>query len=242
MSFLSTAQLKALLKSVDVIPNFDTEKVKNGAYELALGEQVFLTSDSPHTVRRVEEGGEVWIEPGQFALLLTEEFLKVPEHTIAFISIKAKMKWKGLVNVSGFHVDPGFQGKLLFSVYNAGPYRITLRRGEQYFPIWFANLANNEQQAYEGSHGGQINISVDAIEALSQGELASPSALSKRIDENQRTLEKSIDDYQKLFNSRISLIEKEQTAKDYLVKTAVGLGIVLLVKFGLDWVMYNNGV
>lgn len=242
MSFLSTSQLATLLKSYKVVSPFDPVKVKNGAYELALGDQVFLTSDSPQEIRRIAEGGEIWIEPGQFALLLTEEYLKVPEHTIAFISIKAKMKWKGLVNVSGFHVDPGFQGKLLFSVYNAGSYRITLRRGEQYFPIWFAKLANDERQRYEGSHGGQTNISVEAIEALSQGELASPSALSARIDENQRIAEKKIDDNQMELIRRISLIEKEQTAKDYLVKTAVGLGIVLLVKFGLDWLMYNNGV
>ncbi len=242
MSFLSTSHLISLLESTDVVSPFNTGKVKNGSYELALGEQVFLTSDSPREVRRVQEGGEIWIEPGQFALLLTEEYLKVPENTIAFISIKAKMKWKGLVNVSGFHVDPGFQGKLLFSVYNAGPYRISLRRGEQYFPLWFAQLANNERQSYEGSHGGQTRISVDAIEALSQGELASPSALSKRIDENQMKAEKKVDDIQKELITRISLIEKEQTAKDYLVKTAVGLGIVLLVKFGLDWWMYDKGV
>ena len=242
MSFLSTSQLTSLLESDDIVSSFDPNKVKNGAYELALGEQVFLTSDSPREVRRIAEGGEVWIEPGQFALLLTEEYLKIPEHTIAFISIKAKMKWKGLVNVSGFHVDPGFQGKLLFSVYNAGPFRISLRRGERYFPIWFAQLANGNSQHYDGSHGKQTEISLEAIEALSQGELASPSALSKRIDENQRAAEKKIDDNQKELIRRVSLIEKEQTAKDYLVKTAVGLGIILLVKFGLDWLMYDKGV
>lgn len=242
MSFLSTNQLTSLLESNDVVTSFDPDKIKNGAYELALGEQVFLTSDLPREVRRVVEGGEVWIEPGQFALLLTEEYLKVPEHTIAFISIKAKMKWKGLVNVSGFHVDPGFQGKLLFSVYNAGPYRISLRRGERYFPIWFAQLANGDSQHYNGSHGKQTEISLEAIEALSQGELASPSALSKRIDENQRTAEKKIDDNQMELIRRISLVEKEQTAKDYLVKTAVGLGTILLVKFALDWLMYEKGV
>ena len=59
--------------------------------------------------------------PGQFAFLLTDEIVEVPDSAMALISIKAKIKWRGLINVSGFHVDPGFKGRLIFSVYNAGP-------------------------------------------------------------------------------------------------------------------------
>jgi dCTP deaminase len=47
--------------------------------------------------------------------------------------MKFKIKQRGLVNVSGFHVDPGYSGKLLFSVYNAGPRSIVLTRGEPVF-------------------------------------------------------------------------------------------------------------
>jgi len=54
--------------------------------------------------------------------------------------------------------------------------------------------------------------------------------LSKRIDDNQSEL-----------NRKIGLIEKEQTAKDYLVKTAVGLGIFILIKFVFDYLAYDNG-
>jgi len=62
------------------------------------------------------------------------------------------------------------------------------------------------------------------------GELASPNALSKRIDDNQKEL-----------IAKIGLIEKDQTAKDYLIKTAVGLGIIILFKFAFDWFAYDNG-
>ena len=49
---------------------------------------------------------------------------------MAFISIKAKLKFRGLVNVSGFHIDPGYRGKIIFAVFNAGPQPILLRRGQ----------------------------------------------------------------------------------------------------------------
>ena len=133
MAFLGD---KAILKSIqdnDVVKPFVDTRVKNGAYELSLGRQVFLTNSKSKEISKVEPEGIIHIEPGQFALLLTEETVKIPKDKIGFISVKAKIKFKGLVNVSGFHVDPDFKGKLLFSVYNAGPATIVLKRGENYF-------------------------------------------------------------------------------------------------------------
>lgn len=181
MAFIGTNNLTLLLKGSYVITPFDERRIKNGAYELSLGNQVFQTDSKPRCIKSLNTNQEIYIEPGQFALLLTEETVKIPENKIAFISIKAGIKFKGLVNVSGFHVDPGFEGKLLFSVYNAGPSTIVLIRGTKYFPIWFADL--NETQDYIGVHDKQDRIPSEPIEALSQGELASPSVLSKRIDD-----------------------------------------------------------
>lgn len=240
MAFIGTNNLTALLETSDVISPFNKERIKNGAYELSLGSQVFQTDSKPRVTKVLSESEEIYIEPGQFALLLTEETVKIPETNIAFISIKAKIKFKGLVNVSGFHVDPGFTGKLLFSVYNAGPSTIVLSRGSQYFPIWFAEL--NEKQSYDGTHGGQNKIPDDPIESLSQGDLASPNVLLKKINENFKELEIKINSTEESHKSRINLVEKEQKAIDYLVKIAVGLGIIILAKFALDWGIFQSGI
>ena len=42
------------------------------------------------------------------AMLITEEQVNVPLDAMAFISMKAGKKLGGLINISGFHVDPGF--------------------------------------------------------------------------------------------------------------------------------------
>ena len=181
MAFVGTKNLIQLLTGSDVISPFDLTKIKNGSYELSLGGQVFQTGTTPRAVKNLAKKEKIYIDPGQFALLLTEEKVKIPDNKIAFISIKAGVKFNGLVNVSGFHVDPGFEGQLLFSVYNAGPSTIVLSQGTPYFPMWFAEL--NESQEYNGTHGGQNGIPDEPVKALSQGELASPNVLSKRIDE-----------------------------------------------------------
>ncbi len=238
MAFLGTEKLKELIKTKKVIePQPDPSRVVCGAYELSLGNEVFSTDSKDRKKQFLTQPKEqVTINPGQFALLLTEEVVNIPNNKIAFISIKAGIKLRGLVNVSGFHVDPGFKGNLVFSVYNAGSSPISLLKGEPCFLIWFSDLelSKDEETSYDKEshdHKGQSTIPGKYIDSLMAGELASPNVLSKRIDDNRTELEK-----------RIGLIEKEQTAKDYLVKTAVGLGIIILMKFGLDWLSYDNGL
>ncbi|WP_264535806.1 dCTP deaminase domain-containing protein [Flavobacterium sp. N1736] len=213
MAFVGNKKLIKILEATDVIVPYKEANIKNAAYELSLGNQVFQTDSKPRTVKTLSKDEKIYISPGQFALLLTEETVKVPQDKIAFISIKAGIKFKGLVNVSGFHVDPGFEGKLLFSVYNAGPAVIILSSGEKYFPIWFADISKTDD--YKGKHEHQEKIPNEPVEALSQNELASPNVLSSRID----------------------------TLKDHLTKIEwVGLAILTLV-IGINvkfWTDHNN--
>lgn len=190
MAYLGTEILKTLIKDKNIISPTPTDfsRIKNGAYELSLGNEVFRTDSKDKKKEILKEIKEqVSINPGQFALLLTEESINIPLDKIAFISIKAGVKLRGLVNVSGFHVDPGFQGKLLFSVYNAGSSPISLEKGEPYFLIWFAELrlVDGEHDRYNGEHKNQDSIPPKYIDALLAGELASPNVLSKRIESVQ---------------------------------------------------------
>ena len=224
MAFLGNDTILDCLIKNKAIEPFDEKRIKNGAYELSLGEQVFLTNPESKEIKKVEPEGIIQIEPGQFALLLTEETVKIPKDKIAFISIKAKIKFKGLVNVSGFHVDPDFEGKLLFSVYNAGPSTIVLKRGDNYFPMWLAELS--EKQNYKGTHINQNSIPSDPIEALSQGEFNSPQVLMKEISQS---------------NSRITSLEKDNKANNYIAITALGFVFALLLKLAFDFYALDKG-
>lgn len=181
MSFLGSNSLKKLIKEQGLIEPYTESRIKSGSYELSLGEEVFRTDSKKGKKEILTEKEQVIIAPGQFALLLTKETIEIPENNIAFISIKAGIKLKGLINVSGFHVDPGFKGRLTFSVYNAGPATIVLEKSKAYFLIWIAEM-NEIVADYDGKHNGQSGIRTEYIEALKSGKLASPNSLSKRID------------------------------------------------------------
>lgn len=181
MTFWTTQRIKReLLGASPPIVNALVGRVKNACYEMALGNEVFVASDGVKTSHK--KGEQIRLPPGQFALLITEEELRMPLNLMALISIKASRKMSGLVNVSGFHVDPGFPGRLKFSVYNAGSETIVLEVGEPLFPIWFFEFPEDNEDKYEGAHKNQKSISCADVMNL-QGEVASPAQLTKQIAE-----------------------------------------------------------
>lgn len=195
MAFLSGNKLEKILEKA-LGDKFKPERIKQLSYELSLGEEVFLTDSKDGKPEILNEKNRVIeINPGQFALLLADEKISMPDDKLGLISIKASEKLKGLLNVSGFHVDPGFNGQLLFSVYNAGPSKITLKKGNPYFLIWFADISeslNNEEvySSKSNTHQDQSGIPTKYLDSLKRGELASPNILLEKIKSIKSDLER----------------------------------------------------
>jgi len=204
--FWSGETLKARLEGL--IDPFVPERVDCAAYTLSIGPEVYVSPNDQAadpttvTVRKLNEGAGFTIPPGQFAFLITEEIVSVPADALAFISIRAKTKFRGLVNVSGFHVDP---------VFNAGPVPIHLKRGQAIFLIWYASL--DCETAFKKDGPVHRGLDPELITAVA-GELQSFAGLSKKI----KDVDKSLGD-------RVHAVEKEQTY--YRVIGAVALAIVI---------------
>lgn len=181
MGFWSSETLRKRIPTEGLVDPYNPDQVKYAAYELRLGTEAFC---SPQGVKRKYEVGEQFsIPPGQFGLLLTLEEVKIPADAIAFISIRSKYKSKGLINVSGFHVDPGFEGRLAFSVYNAGSGDVVLEVGERMFPIWYAAL-DEPTKNLRGQHpgeNGRVGLYWFEVGDIT-GEVSSPAQLRKELD------------------------------------------------------------
>ncbi len=149
--------------------------------DLALGEDVFITPNE--TPSKLLENEIINIEPGQFAALITEERLFIPEDYLGFITIRFKYKSKGLVNISGFHVDPGFKGRLVFSAYNIGPSVISLRRKEKIFSLFLAKIEKGAK--YEGDFLNETGIPIHIVESLASAKGPSIHELDGRVKDQE---------------------------------------------------------
>lgn len=177
MAFWSSETLEQRLP--ELIEPFDPSRIVHAAYELGVGPQAFITSTSGDTTV-IGQNKKVLIPPGQFGLLITNEIVTIPNNAIGFISIRAGVKFQGLINVSGFHVDPGFRGRLKFAVYNAGSKNIVLDQEQRVFMIWFSDLDRETAKGYGGQRAGQNEITSQDVMRI-HGEVASPAELKKQI-------------------------------------------------------------
>lgn len=180
MAFWSTETFVKNGPGKNIVTPFSPARIKHGAYELSLGKEAYVTSSDDGKKTLLSEGAQFVVPPGQFAMLLTEEVVQIPPETIGLISIKAGIKFRGLVNVSGFHVDPGYKGKLKFSVYNAGSQKILLTQNQPLFLLWLVNLDVPTKDIYtHGEKGGGITAT-DVMNM--QGEVFSPAELNRKIE------------------------------------------------------------
>jgi len=235
MAFLSNSELTIILKD-DVLADgvFDERRLKNASYELTLGNEAYTNGDDTKTLLDANSN-QFEIKPGQFAILMTEEVIKLPNNYIGFISLKFGFKFKGLVNISGFHVDPGFKGKLKFSVLNAGSKSIMLDKGAPYFVLWISQLTSSltDDEAYNGSHQGQNLITAEDIMKI-KGETASPHELLKRITTVQSDLETKIEQ----MGSKI-IIRKDWIK--WLLTVIFGISLSIFTKLMWDWGAFQRG-
>lgn len=206
-----------------LINPFSPERIDCAAYTLSIGPEVYVSPNDqtadPTTVsiRKLSDGEPFTIPPGQFAFLLTEEVISVPHNALAFISIRAKTKFRGLVNVSGFHVDPGYRGQLTFSVFNAGPVPVHLKRGQPTFLIWYASL--DCETAFKKDGPTKEGIDPMVVTAIA-GELQSFASLSKKIENVDRAL-----------GHRVHALEKDQIKYHVIGAVSLTLLLALTVKW-----------
>ncbi len=192
--FWGPAQLRERLRDGRVEP-FHEDRIDGASYRLSIGSEVYVsptadaTDASARSITCLKEAEALAVPPGQFAFLLTDERVKVDLQELAFISIRAKTKYRGLVNVSGFHVDPGFDGRLTFAVYNAGPVPVHLRQGQDIFLIWYADL---ESACDEPRKSGPYQIQSEWIGCIS-GKLHSLASLASAVTSIEQRLERRLD-------------------------------------------------
>lgn len=224
MSYWSGERLIERIGRDNLIIPYAPELIDCASYVLRVGDEAFVTQDleAMHGPLKQDlfsrlSDNQVNIKPGQFAFLLTHEHVIVPDDAIAFISIKAKYKFKGLINVSGFHVDPGYSGKLIFSVYNAGPTSIIVQRKEPLFLIFYADLDRSTSHKKQGGIAdGRREITSDLIQNMA-GQVFSPLLLERKMNRLETT-------QIELKNQQATLVEKAS----FVIRSArVVVGIVV---------------
>jgi dCTP deaminase len=180
-----------LLQNSHVIVPFSNQQIDCNAYTMRMGNCYYRTAEQEtgHEQKKtfLSNGESFLIPAGQFAYLLSKERVEIPYNTIAFISMRTGIKFQGLINVSGFHVDPGYKGKLIYAVYNASPSPVQICEGDPIFKIWFCELDRTSAHPYVFKGEGFDDIGNDLIKGMSK-EILSLQSLADKLRSQQNEI------------------------------------------------------
>lgn len=80
--------------------------------------------------------------PGAYAGIISAEKIALPQDVIGRIGSKRALSYEGVILLTGSLVDPGYEGHLLFGLYNASQRKVFIRQGKKVCNIVFERLAD----------------------------------------------------------------------------------------------------
>jgi dCTP deaminase len=81
------------------------------------------------------------LAPGSYGGIISLEKFKLPADICARIGSKRALSYDGIILLTGTIVDPGYEGHLLFGLYNASQRKVIIRQGRKICNIVFEKLS-----------------------------------------------------------------------------------------------------
>ncbi|MBL7134812.1 MAG: dCTP deaminase [Phycisphaerae bacterium] len=197
---MNDSEIKDAIQSGQIgIDPFAADNLQGASYDLAIGGEALVTSKDEKILLEPRSNTMLHLNPGDFALVLTKEYVKMPLDIAGVIGMRSALARKGLMLLAGMQIDPGFEGHLRFGLYNASPRRISLDYDDGLCMVEFHKLSgpvDRPQTPIPELREGKIPESdrhfLHSLETTSLSELAT----------NMKTLAQSV----ALLTNRVNLI------------------------------------
>jgi len=145
--------LKEKVRNAELIEQGDEYNCKGLKYDLVFsGRYLKAKIGSPAEYQDIpitERSDLAVIKPGEVIFVITEEIFNLPQNYYAQLTPKRSMGELG-INVNGaLFVDPGYNGKLIFGLYNFSSEDFVLQPNKTFASAVIYELEDNEKFEYE---------------------------------------------------------------------------------------------
>jgi deoxycytidine triphosphate deaminase len=193
------------------IKPFNPLNVTPFSYDLSIGEEVFLLREREEREPKklVLGGSAVYMEPGDTALILTEEQIALPPHYSATVWPRFGIVREGIFQ-SMVKIDPTWRGNLAVALVNLSPATYPIKRGKLFGTLIIYELARKSR--YNLARPGDleaitVRLDPDFVRRVMQTEIR--NALEKEDLSKLRELVEHKGNYQ------LEIKRVERTASDF---------------------------
>ncbi|MDR2570302.1 MAG: hypothetical protein LBD23_08400, partial [Oscillospiraceae bacterium] len=198
---LTGSTIVKLVEDGNVIMDGRVENCDAVKYDFVLGDRFlkakYGTPVSYDDLKPIEKS-EATVEPGEVVYVLTKETINLPNNMFIQLSHKRKMTEYGILTLGGHIVDPNYNGKLMFGLYNFSSKPFKLIPGRSVAGASIFELEENEVAEIN------VNIKPEEINDFS-------SRLIERIQEFSPIVLSSLEEVVKAIKIQVEKIEKEMS-------------------------------
>lgn len=127
---------------------FSVSSLEASSYDLRVGSKGIIGGEGVEV--DLIQNKTLEIPPGAYAGIVSYEKMNFPRNICARLGSKRALSYDGIILLSGSIVDPGYEGHLLFGLYNASQKKVHIRYGRKVCNIVFERLSiepNKEVQS-----------------------------------------------------------------------------------------------
>jgi dCTP deaminase len=157
--------IKKAVKSGEIeLSDFSEKCLQPASYDLRVGEEGFTLSAG--RVISIQNEGVLEIQPGDFALVMTHEKLRLPTNMLGRFGLRSAYARMGLLATAGPQVDPGFEGKLVIGIVNFSSRSIKLPYLIPFCTLELQRLQSSASAPYRGPYQGQEHLTEEIISGI----------------------------------------------------------------------------
>lgn len=149
------------------------EMINPASINLRLGNTFLIPMKMPNGIKLGEPmqyekqyamfGNTFVLDPGQFVLATTKEYIHMPDNVAAFVQGRSSIGRIGLTVQNAGFIDPGFHGAITLELVNESPSAITLVPNYPVAQLVFFDCYK-VKESYKGKYNGQVEATGSRME------------------------------------------------------------------------------
>lgn len=170
---------------------FDPTSLETCSYEIRVGNLGVVGGSG----KELDLNTEVLeLPPGGYAGLISWEKFVLPKDICVRLGSKRSYSYDGVILLSGTLVDPGYQGHLLFGVYNASQKKYLLRKGAKICNAVFERLPGEvDRDGAQDAYLIRGKFPHDFINKMANMEVLPWMQISERVKQIERMSAEIVD-------------------------------------------------
>ncbi|SRR6266571_7389283 len=158
---------------------FQQSSLEASSYDIRVGTKGVIGGDGVEIDLRKDA---MELGPGAYGGIISYEKLWLPDNVCARIGSKRALSYEGVILLTGTTVDPGYEGHLLFGVYNASQRKVLIRFNKKLCNIVFERLGKPPERLAPSDPSLKVGNFPDAfLDRMANMEVLPWMQISERV-------------------------------------------------------------